>query len=188
MHYIYRSPTGNFSHILDSILNFLHNNRVEIIICSDFNVNYLNDNDEKSKLDNLLLSHNLYNTVNFPTRIHYNSIMATDNIFIGKVKYENYFIKPLVNGFSDHDAHIITLNVITVDKRIGQTQSIRKFTKFSVSQFAINLSYENWDVFIGEDVNTVFNNFLSTYLRIFDSSFPLQKIYSTRNNKPWITT
>jgi hypothetical protein len=98
--------------------------------------------------------------------------MATDNIFIGKVKYENYSIQPLVNRFSDHDAQIITLNDITVDKRIGQTQSIRKFTKFSVSQFAINLSYENWDnVFIGKDVNTVFNKFLYTYLRIFNSSF-----------------
>jgi hypothetical protein len=27
-----------------------------------------------------------------------------------------------------------------------------------------------------------------TYLRIFNSSFLLQKIYSTHNNKPWITT
>jgi len=35
---------------------------------------------------------------------------------------------------------------------------------------------------------TVFNNFLNTYLRIFNSSFPLQKVYSTHNNKPWITT
>ena len=39
-----------------------------------------------------------------------------------------------------------------------------------------------------EDVNTVFNNFLNTYLWIFNSSFPLQKIYSTHNNKPWVTT
>jgi len=43
---IYRSPTGNFLHTLDSILNFLHNT-IEIIIYSDFNINYLNDNDKK---------------------------------------------------------------------------------------------------------------------------------------------
>jgi len=115
--------------------------------------------------------------------------MAIDNIFIGKVKYENYSIHPMVNGLSDHNAQIITINDITVDKRMGQTQSIRKFNKFSISQFAVNLSYENWDnVFIGEDLDTVFNTFLNTYLRIFNSSFPLQKIYSTHNNKPWITT
>jgi len=56
---------------------------------------------KKSKLDNMLISYNLYSTVNFPTRIYNNSIMAIDNIFIDKVKYENYSIHPLVNGFSD---------------------------------------------------------------------------------------
>jgi phosphomevalonate kinase len=135
----------------------------------------------------LLLSYNLYSTVNFPTTIHNNSVSATNNIFIDKVKYENYVIHPLVNGISDHNAQIITINDITVDKHINKTQSIQTFNIFSVSQFAVNLSYENWDnVFIEEDVNTVFNNFLNTYLRIFNSSFPLQKAYSTHNNKPWI--
>jgi len=58
---IYRSRMGNFLHFLhtlDSILNFLHNNTIEIIICGDFNKNCLNDNDKNSKLDNLLLSYN----------------------------------------------------------------------------------------------------------------------------------
>jgi len=112
-----------------------------------------------------------------------------NNIFIDTVKYENYSIYPLVNGLYVQDAQIITINNITVDKRINKTQSTRKCNKFSISQFAVNLSYENWDnVFIEEDVYTVFSNFLNTYLRIFNSSFPLQKIYSTHNSKPWITT
>ena len=68
-----------------------------------------------------------------------------DNIFIDKVKQENYSIHPLVNGQSDHDAQIITVNNITLDKRISKTQSIRRFNNFSISQFPINLSYENWD-------------------------------------------
>jgi hypothetical protein len=56
---VYRSPMGNFLHFLhtseDFILSFLHNT-IEIIICNNFNINYLNNNDKKSKLDNLLLS------------------------------------------------------------------------------------------------------------------------------------
>jgi len=76
-----------------------------------------------------------------------------------------------------------------VDKHISKTQSIRKFNKFSKSQFAINLSNENCDnVFIKNGVNTIFNIFLTTYLRIFKFSFPLQKMYSTHNNKCWFTT
>ena len=109
---------------------------------------------KKSKLEILLLSCNLYSTANFPTRMHNNSITAIDNIFIDKVKYENYSVHPLVNRLSNHDAYIITINNITVDKSISKTQSIRKFNKFSVYQFAVNLTYENWDVFIGEDVNS----------------------------------
>jgi hypothetical protein len=38
----------------------------------------------------------------------------------------------------------------------------------------INLTYESWDnIFTDNDVNTIFNNFLHTYLRNFYSSFPL---------------
>jgi hypothetical protein len=68
-------------------------------------------------------------------------------MFIDKVKYENCSIHPLVNRLSDHDAQIITINNITVDKHISKIQSIRKFNKFSISPFAINLSYENCDFF-----------------------------------------
>ena len=44
---IYRLPTENVLHTLDSILNFLHNTIEIIIIYGDFNINYLNDNDKK---------------------------------------------------------------------------------------------------------------------------------------------
>jgi len=83
---------------LPSILNFLHNkNTTEIIIYGDFNINYLND--KKSKLDNLLLSYNLYSTVNFPTRIHNNSVSAIDNIFIDKVKLK---INPYIHWLTGY--------------------------------------------------------------------------------------
>jgi len=79
MHYIYLSISNGkfftFLHTFDSILNCLHSNTNDIIICGDFNINYLNDND-KIKLDNLLLSFNLYSTVNFPASIHNKNIMA----------------------------------------------------------------------------------------------------------------
>ena len=63
----------------------------------------------------------------------------------------------MINGLSDHDARIITINNITIDKRISKTQSIRKFNKLSITQFAVNLSYENGDnVFIEEEFLTTF--------------------------------
>jgi phosphomevalonate kinase len=103
-----------------------------------------------------------------------NSFTAIDNIFIDKVKYENYCIHPLVNELSNHDTHVITINNITVDKRISKTQSVRKFNTFSISQCAVNLNYENWDnVFIEEDINTVFNNFLNTDFKNLQLQLPV---------------
>jgi hypothetical protein len=42
-------------------------------------------------------------------------------------------------------------------------------------------------VFNGDDVDTIFNNFLNTYLRIFYHMFPLKKCQKIYNNKPWKT-
>lgn len=51
----------------------------------------------------------------------------------------------------------------------------------------IDLSYESWDIiFKDNDVNTVFNNFLNTYLRNFYYTFPLITEYKP-SNKEWIT-
>jgi hypothetical protein len=52
----------------------------------------------------------------------------------------------------------------------------------------IKLSYETWDnVFVDKDVDTIFNSFLNTYLRIFYSSFPIRKVKAKYKKNPWIT-
>ena len=42
-----------------------------------------------------------YSTVKFPTRIHVNSVSAIDNIFIDKVKNEDYAVCPFIIVLSD---------------------------------------------------------------------------------------
>jgi hypothetical protein len=52
----------------------------------------------------------------------------------------------------------------------------------------IKFSYETWDnVFVDKDVDTIFNSFLNTYLRIFYSSFPIRKVKAKSKKNPWIT-
>ena len=82
-----------------------------------------------------------------------------------------------MNGLSDHDAQLITLNKIGPNPPIKQTTEIRKFDKLSINDFLIKLSYETCDTtFLSNDVNEMFNTFLDTYLIIFHSSFPLKKV------------
>jgi hypothetical protein len=47
---IYSAPSGNFAHFLDKlemILNLLHSNKTQLIICGDININYLVENKKK---------------------------------------------------------------------------------------------------------------------------------------------
>jgi exonuclease III len=63
---IYRLPTGNFKHYLnklENILNSLHRNKTEIIICGDINVTYLVTSHGRQQLDMVLSTYNLINSV-----------------------------------------------------------------------------------------------------------------------------
>jgi hypothetical protein len=116
---VYRLPSGNFTHFLsslDTILNRLYNNTLNIIICGDFNINYPENSNNKLQLDSLLASYNLHSVVDFPTRVTNSSCTAIDNIFINKHINVDFSIQSCPNGLSDHDAQILTLNDIQIQK------------------------------------------------------------------------
>ena len=164
---VYRSTTGNIHYFLNNLeetLNHIYNNTVYIILCGDFNINYLNDNQDKQALNSLLTSYSLYSTIDFPSRIYNNSQTMIDNIFIKKFRNEKYLVSsPPINGLSDHDAQVLTLpNIITPDDTC-EIYSYSKISKHTLNEFQPSLSYETWeDVFSSNDgdTNTVFNNFL----------------------------
>jgi hypothetical protein len=176
---IYRSPTGDFQyfiHNLEKILSMIYSNTIEIIICGDININYLIDFTHKQLLDSLLTSYGLCSTVQFPTRIQNNSHSATDTIFINTFKFSSFSVYPILNGLSDHGAQCIIICNIFEQNSNTYFYFNRKIDKSSIMDFNTKLSYESWENIFGENnVNTIFNNFLNTYLRIFYSSFPLKK-------------
>ena len=154
----------------------IYSNNTEIIICGDFNVNYLSDSTHKQLLDLVLASYGLSSTVQFSTRIQNNSYSVIDDIFINTHKLCDFSVSPVINGPSDHDAqNIIICNFLNRNCNT-QISFKQRIDAFSVKDFNIKLSYESWkDVFTEDDVNTIFNIFLNTCLRIFYYSFPLKK-------------
>jgi len=166
---IYRKPTGDFNHFLnqiESILNKICKTSTHIILCEDFNVNYLQENTTKRILDSLLESFGLYTTVKFPTRTNYKSCTLIDNIFIN-IYNRDFSVHPLINGLSDHDGQIITFSNIFYSVPRHIFSIARKINIHTIRNFTLLLSYENLeDVFLEKDVNIIFNNFLNTYLRI----------------------
>jgi len=189
---LYRAPSCKFSTFLlqlDTILQSIYTPRLHFIICGDINIIYLNESGNKSQLDNLLLSYNLTSIINFLTRIQNISSTATDNISIDVSQLESYTLTPIINRVSDHDAQLLTISIDYSYVPTHWSKTVRKINKYTISDFIDKLSCESWDsIFDSEDVNAMFNSFLNIYLRIFYSSFPLQKVTNCNNNdNNWIT-
>jgi hypothetical protein len=188
---IYRSPVGKLPYFisnLDLVLNKLHSISSNIILCGDVNINYLCESNTRTQLDSLLASYNLFNLVNFPTRIDNKSSTAIDGIFIDKYKFKNYIIMPVANGLSDHDAQFLVLNNLKVHNSKSCRYNKRQINKTSIENFKLSLSYETWEeIFIEEDADKIFNGFLNIYLRNFNNCFPIKKVLSKYNNKAWLT-
>jgi hypothetical protein len=137
---VYRSPVGNFNYFLqtlDKVLLSLYMPVLRIIICGDININYLIENEQKRRLDNMLLMHYLTGIVNFRARINGTLATAIDNIFLDISCFEEYSVCPFINDLSDHDGQIVKI------KTVFQTHSdkiniMRKVNKYMISDFYIN--------------------------------------------------
>jgi hypothetical protein len=108
---------------LDSIFNSLHNFKMEFILCGELNTNYIGTNNKNTQLENLLSMYNLTQTVHFPTTITNTSLSTADNISVDRrCSYTN---KPYINGLSDHDAQLLTLNDLVQPICIAKPSYIR---------------------------------------------------------------
>jgi hypothetical protein len=57
-----------------------------------------------------------------------------------------------------------------------------------MNEFLTQLSYESWNsTFTDRDVDTIFNAFHNTYLRIFYSNFPKEQVKTNTKSNPWMT-
>jgi hypothetical protein len=130
----------------------------------------------------------LQSVTDFPTRITNSSSTAIDNIFLNKHKSKDFSIQPRPNRLSDHDSQILTLHDIKIQNPATHYLTRRIINDSTISEFQLNLSYKSRDnVFNGDNVDAIFNNFLNTYLRIFYHTFPLKKCQYNNNYSPWTT-
>ena len=116
-------------------------------------------------MDSLLASYNLFSTVDFSTRITNHLSTAIDNIFLNNITTD-FSIQFRPNGLSDHDPLLLMLNNIRLHIPTAQYTNSRLINECTLSEFQSKLSYEFWDsVFNGEDIDTIFNEFINTYFR-----------------------
>ena len=187
---VYRSPSGDFSYFLtqlENLLTKLYKPSVPIISCGDFNVNFLDQTSRTIELALLLQFFSLESIIKFPTRITPDSQSLIDNSFLDKKIFQSQ-ANPVINGLSDHDGQLMLLRDINCPSVKSTPIQRRVMDDSSTLKFLDLPSYENWEkIFNGDDINSMFNIFLDTYLKVFQSCFPFTQKSNFFRCKPWIT-
>lgn len=108
---VYRPPASAydlFEKIMDEALAKISDKNKSIIVCGDFNVDLLEDNNICTRFKSLFLCHNLKNLFLEPTRITETSATCIDNIFSNITPTNKSVINKLS---SDHSGQIGTFNI-----------------------------------------------------------------------------
>jgi len=142
---IYRSPDGQFDKFLDKlelvVQTLLMKDKI-LILCGDWNTDYLHEGNNQKDLTDLLLRYNSVNTVKSPTRTTKNTSTLIDVIIINK----NHYMKPatvIELGISNHQAQVMSVlhkTHTSVNNRVLK----RHFRDENIREFQYLLEKETW--------------------------------------------
>jgi hypothetical protein len=137
------------------ILQKLCKNKAKAFVCSDFNVNYIENSYKKAKLDDILGSFNLRTIIPFPTRIGSNSFSIIDNIFIDEHQFSNYEVISVSNELSDHEVQLLNAHLqVSVAKKKNEILIKRNINDYNIAEFKMKLCQENCkSVISNSDIN-----------------------------------
>jgi hypothetical protein len=149
---VYRSLDGDFYMFLknlEGVIQKVQLKKKKLILCGDWNINFVDDSVRLRELKKLLWMYNLDNIVASPTRITKNSITQTDVIVINKQVFK-CSASVLDLGNSDQ---ILKINV-NRSERGPQMCWKRQFTKEGILEFNYLLQKESWqESFSNSDAN-----------------------------------
>ena len=186
---IYRSPDGQldkFLNKLELVIQKLLNKNKKLLLCGDWNIDFLPEDSDQKNLTDLLLTYNLVNTVKSPTRIT-SSTKTLDVIIINKTHY-SIPATVIELGLSDHQAQVLPVLNKT---RSSANQRVlkRHFRENNIREFKYLLTKETWQEVLTEtEVNAKFEVFMNLFMHSFDTAFPLELLHEKRPpSNGWIT-
>lgn len=198
---IYRPPKGDVHIFLNNLaeaLNTITKKFEHIVLCGDFNINYLESQPEKIYLCDLLQAHRFKFTVNVPTRVFkdVNGHISSSCIdyMVTNLPQEAYVVNVTDPTLGDHYALILTctLNIKQFDKSSGnEVIYARSINDVNLNEFNHHLRSTNWNEMYDLEFNTAFNLFVENILWCFEISCPTTtKIFKNKNkvnSSEWIT-
>jgi exonuclease III len=145
---IYRVPTGNlkqFCNLLENTLNHFLQPNTTYLICGDLNINFSVRSKDTLKLETLMNTFNLTQVVDFPTRITNNNGTLIDTIFVDTSLCDKIQVKPHINGLSDHNAQLISLqNSMVGLQQYAPKRKTRIIIEQTIKHFQMLLNDETW--------------------------------------------
>jgi exonuclease III len=187
---IYRSPDGKFDTFLNKlelIIQKLIGKHKTLLLCGDWNINFLQTSPQKRELNSLLLQYNLKYIVNVLTRITNTRASLMDVVITYEKKSINS-LRVMDLGLSDHHMQILSI-LIPGFSNIPHRIKKRQFSEANVQEFLYLLKKVNWqEVYEESDVHAKFSTFIGVFLHFYNNVFPIKTVYviDTIKNK-WIT-
>ena len=166
-------------------------NRKNIIIGGDFNVNILEHNNSSVNLLNLMKSFNFIQHIKEPTRVTQTTATCLDLIF-SNIHNPNIKLHTLNKeyGLSDHKGILVTLQNVLTENNVKWYTKKRTFNSQNINKFKLELQNIDWNKVINMDKNTNnnFDFFHKILLNKLDITIP-QKHYKIKNKKKniWLT-
>ena len=192
---IYRAHTSidNFIGDIDPVFKKLNDEKKQIYIMGDFNIDLLKVDDHRPTHDYLVLifSYSLLPTIYKPTRITETTATIIDNILTNDENVIKSSI--LVTDITDHMPTVLTTrNNLT--NHSGSTKKItykRIHTDDNIAKFKQRLIDVKWqEILDNNNANDDYNKFIETFDTLYNECVPLKKCTNNRRKEPmspWIT-
>ena len=170
---VYRSPDSSlliFLKNLELIMQKIQSRNKKLLLCGDWNLNFMLDNIRLQELQNLIESYDMINTVRSRIKITPSTESLIGVIITNK---DNPELRTSVVdlGFSNHLAQIVRVNIGKGNRRTKIVVR-RQLTNNIIEEFKNLLSNELWnEVFNHSDVNSSLKAFLDIFLHCFDIAF-----------------
>ena len=187
---VYRTPDGDFSTFLrslESVIQKVQARNKWLILCGDWNTNFMQESVRLRDMHELLSLHNLVNTVRSSTRVTKDIVSLIDVIITNKDSIGK-LATVMDLGYLDHKAQILQLNVKTTVRQRKKIKS-RQYSAKSIEKFKCLLNKESWqEEFQTSEVNSTLQVFMDIFGYYFNITFPHQLINLNKTyNSKWIT-
>lgn len=188
---IYRSPLGNFDTFLtnlDILLTSLYANlNSKIVLCGDFNINFLKESKNRQQLLNLVSTFNLVQCIFNATRVTKKTSSCIDNFFTNLENCSARIIDDI--NLSDHYPQVLNLNI----QKTSKPQNFhykRKISPRSIQTFTDSLAKIDWNSILDQkslNVSKKFDLFMLRVSDLFEKCFPEKKVLYREKSNKWLT-